>query len=317
MSSPWSIDALAGFSFDDANFFFKRFGYVEDFNKWYDSLSSENRSVFCKIAEKQFHTAISKGSDPVRVYSAAAVRVHALCGLCFFGTNKFRVASDLCTAFRLTQFEDTPLELPFGAFLIEVTGEIECLVHKYKIAEGEEYVSLNISSKGKTQYAGVPFNRFAEKDLELVDGSMVDNVAATISRRNDARVLVRGLCSFLSAKFEPLEEENSGRQARLARMGKRTPKVFTVGRTIKLSRELRDIANHHQGPPLWKLQHRYIVRGHWRWQPIGTQLPDGHEGPRNAKKIWIQPHWKGPEGAEAWRHIYEVDADAVALTINS
>lgn len=36
-------------------------------------------------------------------------------------------------------------------------------------------------------------------------------------------------------------------------------------------------------------QHRWIVRGHWRWVPCGT-------GKTERRRQWIQPHVKGPEG---------------------
>lgn len=57
-------------------------------------------------------------------------------------------------------------------------------------------------------------------------------------------------------------------------------------------------AQGREGPPLWKVEHRFIVRGHWRNQAVGP-------GRAERRKTWIAPHWKGPEGAEAWRHIYK------------
>lgn len=48
------------------------------------------------------------------------------------------------------------------------------------------------------------------------------------------------------------------------------------------------------GPPVndgKKLDKRFLVRGHWRNQTCG---------PKNSerRRIWIMPHWKGPDGAE-------------------
>jgi hypothetical protein len=35
---------------------------------------------------------------------------------------------------------------------------------------------------------------------------------------------------------------------------------------------------------------RWVVRGHWRNQPYGPE--------RALRRLtWIEPHWKGPEGA--------------------
>jgi hypothetical protein len=36
-------------------------------------------------------------------------------------------------------------------------------------------------------------------------------------------------------------------------------------------------------------QHRWIVRGHWRWQAYGA-------GRQERKRIWVNPFIKGPEG---------------------
>jgi hypothetical protein len=43
---------------------------------------------------------------------------------------------------------------------------------------------------------------------------------------------------------------------------------------------------------LWSIEHRYMVRGHWRMQPHG---PDRSL----RKRIWILPFWKGPADAQA------------------
>lgn len=46
--------------------------------------------------------------------------------------------------------------------------------------------------------------------------------------------------------------------------------------------------------PRWRLSHQVWVRGHWRLQPFGT-------GRVERKLIWIKPHIKGPDLAEALR----------------
>ncbi len=46
----------------------------------------------------------------------------------------------------------------------------------------------------------------------------------------------------------------------------------------------------------WKLNHKFIVRGHWRNQSI----KDGH------RVIWIKPYFKGPEMADIVSKKYEV-----------
>ena len=46
------------------------------------------------------------------------------------------------------------------------------------------------------------------------------------------------------------------------------------------------------------IHHRFVVRGHWRQQPVG---------PRQDKKFklkWIKPYWKGPTTAEVVERVY-------------
>ncbi len=123
-----------------------------------------------------------------------------------------------------------------------------------------------------------------------------ENESVDIADR--VRHLVRGMCSFLDAKVEPLVAENNFRRPGSAPR----PPVFVVGRTVKLPRELRDAAKNADLGAHWKLQHPYVVIGHWRWQPIGHHCAlHGEEGPRNAIRIRIAPYSKGPSDAEACR----------------
>lgn len=76
--------------------------------------------------------------------------------------------------------------------------------------------------------------------------------------------------------------------------------TWDVGREIKLSPHLREAAKTavNRGPA-WRVRSRFAVRGHWRNQAHGT-------GRKERRMTWIAPHWKGPEGAEALRKVYEV-----------
>ena len=74
--------------------------------------------------------------------------------------------------------------------------------------------------------------------------------------------------------------------------------TFDVGREIKLSRELRDAAWAGSAKSDgWRLSSRYVVRGHWRTQRFGKDLSE-------AKRVWIQPYWKGPNDGAILERIY-------------
>lgn len=80
------------------------------------------------------------------------------------------------------------------------------------------------------------------------------------------------------------EPDRAGRK-RARRMG--LPDRVTV---IHLRRT--DSAR-HEGESDVEWQHRWIVRGHWRNQPIGPRSAEEQE----YKRIWINPFTKGPDGA--------------------
>lgn len=62
--------------------------------------------------------------------------------------------------------------------------------------------------------------------------------------------------------------------------------------------ELRRTAGSNEpGESLIDWSHRWLVRGHWRWQPCGDKHPYAQEiAPgKYAVRIWIAPYVKGPE----------------------
>jgi hypothetical protein len=97
---------------------------------------------------------------------------------------------------------------------------------------------------------------------------------------------------------------------------KTLPKEWVVGRNVKISRELKQVAEAliiGTGNPVTGIspQIRFMVRGHFRKQPCGPQ--------RTLRKLlWIEPFMKGPEGAEAWAHIYQAtDKTLTASSVSS
>lgn len=76
---------------------------------------------------------------------------------------------------------------------------------------------------------------------------------------------------------------------------------FRVGRAIKLGAKLKNaIREGLRGGASWKLESRFVVRGHWRNQAYG---PDRSL----RRRQWISPFWKGPEDmGEALERTFEV-----------
>lgn len=121
--------------------------------------------------------------------------------------------------------------------------------------------------------------------------------------------LVRNLLLWLDATnalaAPPTKPWRTHKRKKL-RAGKKVNPITTwvLGREVKLQPELRRMASEvalgHTSSQVegWKLRYKHIVRGHWKMQPYGPQ----HS---LRKHIFIEPYWKGPEGTEAWSHIYK------------
>jgi hypothetical protein len=125
--------------------------------------------------------------------------------------------------------------------------------------------------------------------------------------------VVRNFISWLEAYPENLKVKPEKRRKKKGRKAKKIedsgayPRVYLMGSKVKLRPELKRAASeialgsskkHHvEG---WDLRTRHTVRGHWKQQAYG-------EGNALRKLKWIQPYWRGPEGAAVWAHIYSGD----------
>ncbi len=92
--------------------------------------------------------------------------------------------------------------------------------------------------------------------------------------------------------FDYIECDHGQAEMALAmRQNFKRERTIHLGRDIHLpspGKFLRSLSNER----LWSIEHRYMVRGHWRMQPHG---PDRSL----RKRIWILPFWKGPADAQA------------------
>jgi hypothetical protein len=221
-----------------------------------------------------------------------------------WGFNVFRVTNSLCSMLMLTDIDRAEVSLPFPAFEIDLPegvvrsiqepGHFVTRLHVHRRANIGQAESLWIMVRYSNGHCR-PFTRrwealYAPTPEE--NGGTADGNAEANALLN----IVRALGSFLSCRTEVLVDDN----ARSGMPRRDTAKVFTVGRTVKIPPEIRRLVTSPENSgPVWKLQNRYVVRGHYRWQPVGHRIPEGFEGPSNSKRIWIAPFWKGPEGAGA------------------
>lgn len=164
--------------------------------------------------------------------------------------------------------------------------------------------------------------RNAAPDQQLVDGvsaagrDVVHDVKEGWRDADEAAIkatqrLLANLCVYLCSR--PKEElaaaENRRAAPRRPAPGVDVapgPRVWVLGREIKLPKDMRDAARAFAelGRPevRWRTHARFVVRGHWRRQAVG-------KGRAERKTIWIHPFWKGPENAAvALARLYEVEA---------
>lgn len=130
-------------------------------------------------------------------------------------------------------------------------------------------------------------------DCPLEDcGSGYEFVASVSAPRTSTQGLrlVMNLITYINSlgglRDEHLTQVQQSKHGRL-KPGTTKRRDYLLGREIKLSPELRALAS-ADGPARYRFKSRWLVRGHFRHQPIG-------EGRNERKVIWIQPHWKGPK----------------------
>ena len=154
----------------------------------------------------------------------------------------------------------------------------------------------------------VPYNAFLTGKVEAIDerdplearvtsalGQSFDPELTKRSRRVLANTLL-----YINTNGGLPSEKRIGADVPVEREHKTEPR-FRVGRPIKLGARLKAaIREGLSGGASWKLDSRFVVRGHWRNQAYGPE----HSLRR---KQWIEPYWKGPEDVgEALERTFEV-----------
>jgi hypothetical protein len=160
-----------------------------------------------------------------------------------------------------------------------------------------------------TQWSnGIPFSSYlGDKVRSMEEMSAIERRATEIigtemdpSITKRARRVVGNTLLYINSNGGLPAEKRLGPNVAVEREHKTEPR-FRVGRPIKLGGALRAaITGGLSGGASWKLESRFVVRGHWRNQAYGPQ----HS---LRLKKWIAPYWKGPENVgEALERTFEV-----------
>lgn len=121
------------------------------------------------------------------------------------------------------------------------------------------------------------------KALDWLDAAQILADGGTPHPHTNTIRYVHALWLLLNQTITDVREERPRKTAvRLARRMQLPGRVTVI--------QLRRTEAHREpGESLVAWSHRWVVRGHWRWQRVGP-------GRAERVRIWIAPHVKGPEG---------------------
>lgn len=257
-----------------------------------------------------------------------------------YGFNVFELTSDLAASFLLTTpapLGTEELHLPFPCFYIRLPeGAVPVFlggrqlwaegvwVHRFKsqhMGTGRSDVAFfrwTVERKGLSLWKDrFPTNLDDPKDESVYNRTWEGDPPAVpedqISTDKALRV-IKNLVSWLDATGgiqghptpqPPHIKRKASKEQRKRLDSDSWPRVWVFGQDVKLRPELRQLAREYalseskdHAVPGWQLKAQHIVRGHWKNQPYG-------EDRALRKRLWMQPYYRGPEGAEAWAHIYK------------
>lgn len=252
------------------------------------------------------------------------------------GFNVFDLTPDLAAGLLLTDPPETEgeLRLPFPCFFIRLPPEVIPL-----FLDGRQYWAEGIwchrfSSRHGRLGEDTPFFRWT---LERKSVSLWrDRIPTNLDDPNDhetynkiwegdppivpeddissskALRLIKNFVSWLDAtggiesqpRPEPPHVKRQVSKEKLQEVSSGAwPHIWLFGKNVKLRHELRQAARDFSlvgtshSPTGWKVSVRHTVRGHFKSQAYG-------EGGSLRKRKWIEPYYRGPEGAVAWAHVY-------------
>lgn len=168
------------------------------------------------------------------------------------------------------------LVLPDGLFSEWNLGRLWCTGAEWTAAVGKEGVAI-----------GAPPASPGEMSVSCDHGTHAAVSPVAVMIRN----LIRGVCLSIS---EPGEHRKKGAHGGGQKSKGHGPPDLQQSRFILSAPVVIDLREHVAGVSSGRTgtapKVQFLVRGHWREQAHGADR-------QLRKRIWIQPFWKGPEGA--------------------
>lgn len=232
-----------------------------------------------------------------------------------FGKNSFDISPGLAVGLIATDpLKDQAVKFPYPAYVMLLPENLIPGVDQLWISNSIEFDGAPKDSELVTLITHnakenlVSYRYFSLKDFSNPQdcaSPSVDNEVA--HRHNLCQRLAYNFVLYINSGAAKIEQNNLVPKSpvlRKMRIFKNLPTVWTIGRNVTVSKELKDatdalIVGTHNAVTGVSPKVRFMVRGHFRRQPHGFQRT-------LLKLIWIEPFMKGPEGAEAWSHIYQI-----------
>ena len=251
------------------------------------------------------------------------------------GCPHFSLTPDFFSAIALTDFgdpTDEPLYMPFDAFTVSfppsefLANATKLMVYKLPKAlmrnSGEtgkaEVVTLEwrmyratlfIDSPMFTQWPIGMTRRELMQEAQVLDEMVKNNPGVRPLEGDEKRLplrirtLLANVTSYIETSGGLPHKPRARKHAVPAPVERIHPDrpLFEVGRVVKLDGTLRKALQESVGDAArWHVAQRFVVRGHWRNQAVGEKRAF-------RRRIWIEPHMKGPENAvEAFQRTYEI-----------
>lgn len=256
-------------------------------------------------------------------------------GLCAWGRSgfpHFSLSPDFFHAVAQTDFgdgTDEPLYLPFHAFTVsfpatpEFGGATKAFVYKLpKVLlvplDGGAAHDFNVKWALYRATLMTPDPIFTQWNVGLTRKELLDEEnklntstpgygarpvdAHEVPMLSKLRMLLANVMSYVEAAGPlPTVPRKKGAAPLPVELTHSQQANYDVGRCVKLDAGIRAALLGTGGTgKSWRAAQRFIVRGHWRNQAHG-------EGRALRKRLWIEPHWKGPDNVlQAIERTYEV-----------
>ena len=268
---------------------------------------------------------------PVEAVKSEAHNLHCWVLWARDGYNEFNLSESILAGFLLTEppKQTEPLQLPYGSFAITIPpgylkmdrGWADTIwVYKFRSLHAKTGTVVDFF---RWSICGGDLHLWMDADPNnLEDTHLYDILLQRVwaedppVAENDTALLkagiriVRNLLSWLDASGGATKQPRAFRPVKKKRKEVAPgPVVWMIGHTVKLRPELKRmaaeivLAGTDKAAAGWKVRVKHTVRGHWKMQAHG-------EGRADRRRLWVQPYWRGPDGAAAWSHLYEFKEEA-------